>query len=317
MNTDLEQRLRADMEQATQGVRVPPGLALKAYRHQHRRTMTTRAVTAAGTAAVLAAVTLTVAGVTGAFGRPASGPQTRYAAYVLSRVVRALSGPGMNNVIARTRTVYPAGVTLQPAPDGLNGLGGPGGGPARGGEYEVLWASLHTTKLYAFTATAHRVFDERFTTGNGSVTTTVVSYPSHTWWTARSPRPAVTGPASAGCLPGGGIRLAGGRNAWPDFIRSQLACGAYIVAGRHAVGGVDALEITGNSGHLTLWVNAATYLPMRLETGGLQTDFQWLPGTPAHLAMLDMRVPAGFHQVPPPHEGASGGPAGTGELPSR
>ena len=48
-------------------------------------------------------------------------------------------------------------------------------------------------------------------------------------------------------------------------------------------------------------MNPATYLPIRLEApGGLQTDFQWLPPTPAHLAMLSMPIPAGFHQVPPP-----------------
>jgi hypothetical protein len=39
---------------------------------------------------------------------------------------------------------------------------------------------------------------------------------------------------------------------------------------------------------------------MRLEDGGLQTDFQWLPATPANLATLNMPIPAGFHQVPPP-----------------
>jgi hypothetical protein len=72
------------------------------------------------------------------------------------------------------------------------------------------------------------------------------------------------------------------------------------VVGKQAVGGVDALEITGSSGHLTLWVNPATYLPVRLKLGGLQTDFQWLSPTPAGLALLNMAVPAGFHQVPPP-----------------
>jgi hypothetical protein len=165
----------------------------------------------------------------------------------------------------------------------------------------VLWANLRTTKLSAFTAAGQRIFDERFTVRNGSLATTAVSYTSHTWWTTQTARPAVTGPASAGCLPGGGIRLSGGRNAWPDFIRSQLACGAYTVAGRQAVGGVDALEITGNSGHLRLWVNPATYLPVRLETvGPLRIDFRWLPATPANLAMLNMPVPAGFHQIPPP-----------------
>jgi hypothetical protein len=55
-----------------------------------------------------------------------------------------------------------------------------------------------------------------------------------------------------------------------------------------------------SGGHLTLWVNPATYLPVRLKLGGLQTDFQWLSPTPAGLALLNMPVPAGFHQVPPP-----------------
>jgi hypothetical protein len=299
MNTELEQRLRADMAQATQGVCVPPGLALKAYRHQRKRTMTARAVTAAG-AAVLIAGTLTAAGVTGAFGRPAGGQQAQATAYVISRVERAMSAPGMTNVIAFTRTVYPAGTTLQAVPGGLNGSGGPGGSSPQGGDYELLWANLHTTKLSAFTPAGQRVFDERITVRNGSMATTVVNYTSHTWWTTQSARPAVTGPGSASCLPGGGIRLSGGRNAWPDFIRAQLACGAYTVAGKQAVGGVDALKITASSGRLTLWVNAATYLPMRLEAGGLQTDFQWQRPTPANLAMLNMPVPVGFHQVPPP-----------------
>jgi hypothetical protein len=300
MNTELEQRLYADMARATQDVRVRPGLALSAYRHHRKRTITTRAVTVAGSAAVLIAGTLTVAGVTGAFGRPPGGPQTRATAYVISRVERAMSAPGMASVIAYTRTGYPAGVALHPVPGGMNASGGPVGSPLQRGDYELLWANLHTTKRSVFTASGRHLFDERFTVGNGSVITTVVDYASDTWWTARSPRPAGTGPASAACLPGGGIRLTGGHHAWPDFIRSQLSCGAYAVVGRQAVDGADALKISGNSGHLTLWVNPATYLPVRLETGGLQTDFQWLRPTPAHRAMLGMPVPAGFRQVSPP-----------------
>jgi hypothetical protein len=263
--------------------------------------MTTRAVAAAGAAAVLTVGTLTVAGATGAFGSPPGGPQVRTTAYVISRVERALSAPDMTNVIAYTRTVYPAGITLQPVPGGIFGSGQPGGSSPQRGDYELLWANLHTTKRSVFTATGQHLFDQRITIRNGSLATTVVNYTSHTWWTTQSPRPAATGSASATCLPGGGVRLSGGHNAWPDFIRSQLACGAYSVAGKQAVDGVDALKITGNSGHLTLWVNPATYLPMRLRApGGLQTDFQWLPPTMAHRAMLNVPVPAGFHQVPPP-----------------
>lgn len=318
MNTELEQRLHADMEQATRDVRVPPGLALKACRRHHKRTMTTRAVAAAGTAAVLAAGTLTLAEVTGAFSQPAGGSQVRTTAYVISRVERALSASDMTNMVGYTRTVYPAGITLQPVPGGgtaemtirrvLNrivamGVNGSGRGSRspRWGDDEVLWAYHHTTKMSAFTATGQHVFDERLTVGKGSLATTVVTYPSHTWWTAQSPRPAVTGSASAGCLPAGQIRLTGGANAWPAFIHSQLACGAYTVAGKQTLGGVDALRITGSSGQFTLWVNPVTYLPMRLQAGGLmQINFQWLPPTPANLAMLNMPVPASFQQVPPP-----------------
>ena len=55
MSTDLEQQLHGAMERFTGDVRVPPGLALKAYRHQQKRRVTTRVVAAAGTAAVVAA----------------------------------------------------------------------------------------------------------------------------------------------------------------------------------------------------------------------------------------------------------------------
>ena len=301
MNTELEQRLRADMELATRDVRVPPGLALKAYRHYHKRTITTRAVAAAGTAAVLIAGSLSVAEVTGAFGRPADGLQARTTAYVISRVERALSAPDMANMVAYTRTVYPAGVTLRPMPGGVNGTGGPAASSVRKGGYELLWAYHHTTKLSSFTDTGQRVFDERITVGKKSLATTAVSYASHTWWRAQSDRPAVSGSASAGCLPGGEIRLNGSANAWPDFIHSQLACGAYTVVGKQLLGGVDALKITGGSGQITLWVNPVTYLPMQLEQGGLiQVDFQWLARTRAELARLSMPVPASFHQVMPP-----------------
>jgi hypothetical protein len=203
-------------------------------------------------------------------------------------------------VIAFTRTGYPAGVTVHPVPGGVDASGGPGGSPRQRGDYELLWATLHTTKRSVFTASGQHLFDEGFTFGNGSLITTVVDYASHTWWTARSPRPASTGPAPVTCLPGGGVRLSGGHHAWPDFIRSQLSCGAYAVVGKQAVDGTDAVKITGNSGHLTLWVNPATYLPVRLQAGGLRTDFQWLRPTPAHRAMLNISVPAGFRQVPPP-----------------
>lgn len=302
MNTELEQRLRSDMERVTQGVRVPQGLALKAYRHNQKRTRTVRTVTAAGAVTVLAAVAVAGAWVSGAFG-PVRG-QIQTDAYLVSRVEHALSAPSMNNVVAFVRTEYPAGITLQPKPGGMTGSAGPRGSSQRSGSYELVWAYHHASKTSVFTGTGRHVFDERIiTNGHGSSATTAVIYPSHTWWTATGTgSPAGNGPASPGCLPGGEIRLQGGTaSAWPDFIRSQLACGAYTVTGKHVVvDGVKAIEITGDSGHLTLWVSRATYLPVRLDDGPLQTSFRWMPPTPANQALLDMPVPVGFHHVPPP-----------------
>ena len=42
MSADLEQQLRGAMERFTSDVRVPPGLALKAYRHRQKRRTTGR-----------------------------------------------------------------------------------------------------------------------------------------------------------------------------------------------------------------------------------------------------------------------------------
>jgi hypothetical protein len=46
-------------------------------------------------------------------------------------------------------------------------------------------------------------------------------------------------------------------------------------------------------------VDPATYLPVRWDVGGSQTDYLWLPPTPANLALLNEPIPAGFRQVPP------------------
>jgi hypothetical protein len=86
MSTELEQQLRGAMERFTEDVRLLPGLAVKAQRHQQKRRMTTRAVAAAGTAAAVAAA-VAVAGAAGAFGSASRPPvQTAYTAYVISHV---------------------------------------------------------------------------------------------------------------------------------------------------------------------------------------------------------------------------------------
>jgi len=136
MNTQLEEQLHGAMERFTDGVRVPPGLALKAYRHQQNRRLTTHAVTAAGTATVLTAGALAAAGAAGAFGTASGHPvPATYTAYVISHVEHALAPPRIGSLVEADRTVFRPGATLQPFPDALVGSAGGAGAGAVGGRF--------------------------------------------------------------------------------------------------------------------------------------------------------------------------------------
>ena len=303
MSTDIEQELRGAMERFTRDARVPPGLAVKAYRHSQKRRMTGRVAIAAGTATVVAG-SLAVAGAAGAFGSASGQPvETTYTAYVVSHVEHALASPRVSKLLEHDRTVYAAGNTLEPVPTGL--VGSPHG-PAGHSSWPVSsaqnWSYRDTTKVSAFAASGQRVFDLGLSTAHRTLSATAVFYRNHTWWTSA---PGITLPggnaAPSGCVPGREIVLRKGQgHGWPGFIRSQLACGAYTVAGRQVVGGVNAIKITGASGQFTFWVDPATYLPLQMIVFGQRTEFQWLAPTPADLAQLKVTVPAGFRHVPAP-----------------
>jgi len=300
MSTDLEQQLRGAMERFTGDVRVPPGLALKAYRHRQRRRMTGRVAAAAGTATVVAGG-LAIAGAAGAFGSASHAPvQTAYTAYVITRVEHALAAPRIGNLVEADRTVYPPDRTLQPFAHGLLGTEGGAGSssPWRAG-YTLGWMYRGSMELSSFMASGQRVFDWAMTPANG---TTAVIYGNDTWWTAPAPGGQGGGGPAPGCIRGSQIDLGGGGagNGWPAFIRSQLACGAYTVAGRQVVDGISTIKITGDSGQFTFWVDPATYLPVQMTMGQKRTEFHWLAPTPANLAKLKVTVPAGFRQVPAP-----------------
>jgi hypothetical protein len=53
---------------------------------------------------------------------------------------------------------------------------------------------------------------------------------------------------------------------------------------------------------VTLWVNATTFLPVRVTVSGWKIpektiNLSWLKPTPANLAMLTVKVPAGLREV--------------------
>jgi hypothetical protein len=118
------------MERFTGDVRVPPGLALKAYRHRQKRRMTGRVAAAAGTATVVAG-SLAIAGATGAFGSGQAPVQTDYTGYVITHVEHALAAPRIGNLVEADRTAFSPGSTLHPFPQALIGTAdGAGSSPA-------------------------------------------------------------------------------------------------------------------------------------------------------------------------------------------
>jgi hypothetical protein len=299
MNIELEDRLHADMERFTRDLRVPEGLALKAYRHNRQRRRTLRVTAASGAALVAAASAVAIAGVSGAFGS-APAPAAQTTAYVLEHVESALAPASVDNLISLDRIAFPPGVTFQPVLGGLSGGTASGGAGSPWRVASMLISAYQGSQKYsAYGPSGQHVFDVGVSRVNGSASQTAVIYRDRAWWTATATT-AAGGPTSRSCVQNS-IALTGGPgNGWPAFIRSQLSCGAYTVVGRQVVGGIDAIKIAGHAGQLTLLVNPATYLPVQLSIGPLQMHFQWLPPIPANLAELKVAVPAGFQHVPPP-----------------
>jgi len=274
--------------------------------------MTARAVTAAGTVAAVTAGALIVA--RGAQHGPA--PQIRTDAYVVTRVERALASPGVSNDVSFARTVYQPRVTLEPAaPDEMILMSGPSTNSPWSVRSTVRWTYHRTARFSGFTSVGRPVFDWQ-TTGSGAPGFTAVNYRSKTWWRAslsampRLVKPA-TGhggqngadqPASVRCARN--ALIAGPDTGWPTRIRDGLKCGAYMLDGRQRIDGINAVKLSMLGGAGTLWVDPATYLPVRdaIDLGGVQeqTDFRWLPPTRANLAQLQVKIPAGFTRVPPP-----------------
>jgi hypothetical protein len=98
----------------------------------------------------------------------------------------------------------------------------------------------------------------------------------------------------------------------PKTIAHDLSTGHYTVAGHATVDGQASLKLVATTTTtglhpvtkvLTLWVNAATYLPIRSTSSGHlteQTTFTWLPATATNKAILKISIPHGFQKVATP-----------------
>ena len=291
MTDQTEELLRAGMERFAADTDVPPGLAARATRHRQRSKRTRTAAAIGAAAAAVTAVVVTI---------PGPAPRLQTAAYVVSRVQGALTQASSQDYIQYRRETTTALIYLS------NDVSGPSVGS---------WTYRGQGRDVVYSSGGQVTHDIGRVTKGGRETTTEVNYQEKTWSreinAANTPLTAPTPESScdeATVLAGGAL----GDGDPAAEIRTALSCGQYVVAGTQRVDGVRALELKpATKGTLTtvFWVDPATYLPVRAVTTisppttvrvtTITDDFRWLRPTPANLADLGVRIPAGFTQVPP------------------
>jgi hypothetical protein len=314
MSTELEDRLREEIRHATAGVRVPPGLAEKAWRRRRRRIA--GRVVAAGTAAAAAGAIVAV-GTTGA-----SPPVRAFTtAYVVRHVEAALDAAAAADDIVYQRIT--------------------------GGSREI-WTYRGPSGLLSRNAVfwhGQLVIDSGQVVTPAGGTAINVIYSTRTWYTAKIPAgspllrvmPYNPSPQTS-CRARMSLDFNQPVQVLTANIRRALACGQLTDEGTQHVDGVAAIKLVSvrtqrlrvpiepaASLHLrrrmvtetltetmVLWVDPATYLPVRTAFGVTSAaplpmliplgsaDIRWLAPTRANLALLTVPIPPGFRHVPTP-----------------
>jgi hypothetical protein len=287
-NANLEELLRDGMTRFTADMHAPADIAGRARRHRSRR-LAMRAA-AAGATAVIGAAAIAAAAL--AAGSPAGRPVLT-AAYVTGRVRQAMTLAQRRDV-ERTHLVATRGGRVAHMTD---------------------W-SYRNEQRSLITSAAGQALGEfgwlrtPLPNGSTSIATTLVSYRARTYarktLNARIQQLQPT-PASGACKQVPVIfppASASALRAWISQLRELVSCGAFTLAGRQFVHGVDALKLvrTSKTGMAeTIWVDPTSYLPLRLTLStpdaSLRFDISWLQPTAANLRQLRTPIPAGFRQA--------------------
>lgn len=322
MSSDIGELLREGIDHATAGEQFHPSLTARARQRHRRRAMTIRAAALTGTAVVTAvAAFAATAGLRGT-SQPGTLP-ARSSAYIFSHTEAALAAAGGGTLIMRVA------YKLAPAfgPDEIEALGvGP-----KHHAYGIRMTSLPIVRTvswryHGLTRTQGYTASGRLSAEIGPSTATRPAGPqpppamiavnpvTRTWYHPAIPpkdfqiRDVTCTNESVDWLAvadSDAHRLAG-------LISKALSCHLFRADGQQVVDGVLARRLTatpalmkqihGNAGDVgntaTLWIDPRTYLPVRLALSHAeQTDFAWLKPTPANLALLQVKVPAGFRSV--------------------
>ena len=288
ISTEFEERLREEMRHATTGVPAPSGLVRRARRARRRRIISRAGAASAAAAVAVAGAMIVSNGTTGA----SRDSRTYTTAYVVKHVESALDT--VNEIAYMHYTSDIAASMDVWAYDGPQGQ-------AYRAEY--------------FDPRSGQLFQEAGMTATpANYATDIAVYFYNKTWSKQS----YQGPkhTQTGC----GFSLPTSWATYPEIaagLRENLACGALSFKGMQQVDGVNALKLvsvqrsrlgpekTLRSITTTIWVDPATYLPVRLTTQWtrplvsvpMRLDFRWLPPTSANMALLTVRIPPGFTQV--------------------
>lgn len=181
---------------------------------------------------------------------------------------------------------------------------------------ETTWQYRNRYREATFSPAGQPVFDCGLRTTRRATVTTAAIYHDRTWWRTPGPGPAHKltvnfggHVATAAGIVGRGYRWHPGPS-WPVAILRDLATHRY-----QRVDGVNALKLAGVGATAdapdAIWVDPATYLPVRTvgtltlipsrhQPGQSKPGYRWLKPTPANLAQLAVRIPAGFTRVGAP-----------------
>jgi hypothetical protein len=294
ISTEFEERLREQLRHATTGISVPSGLVRRARRARRRRIVFRAGAASAAVAVAVTAAVIVSNGTTGA--SLDSGTYTT--AYVVKHVKSALNAVNEIAYVHFTPSPGMAALDLW-VHDGPRGLA-----------YRAQYFDTNGGQLF---------LEVGITATPTNYETWINVNPLRNTWTEQSyqgPKPTGTG-----C----GTPLPTSLDSFPEIaagLREYLACGTLSYQGKQHVDGINALKLvsvqrqrrgkTLTTLTTTIWVDPATYLPVRVTYQSRWTtqrtrpmvsvptrfDIRWLPPTRANLALLTVRIPAGFTRVP-------------------
>jgi hypothetical protein len=282
--SQLAEDVRAALDEATAGLRVPAGAAALARARGRRRRVGRGLVAAVPAVALVAGVAVAMHGGSapareaGAVPSPSASVQTD--AYIIRQVQATLASAG-DYIIVTSAASGPGQVTTTYT-DPSTGTGRSVVSGA--GDQVTYWIQTHVS-------------------GNEDQwRTTYVDYTNHTWWTKTSH----SGPL--GRDTSGLIVLSA--DSTPAELSKALAIGEVRVGLKGKVNGHAAIEL-GYAGTLAkkaaavhFWIDARTYQPVEIVfppfTAASTIKESWIPKSAANVAQTNKpQIPAGFKQVPP------------------